>query len=186
MPERANVSSLEAMEMFRARLIVYREKAGRILDDINDEVIRTRVWLEKDCPARWNGELKRLHRDLEQRQQELFSAQMSNLQNATAVQHMAVQKARHAIREVETKLQTVRSWSRQYDHRVEPPARQAEKLRHTLSHDLGLGIAWLAELIKTIAAYTETAPSAATIPNQPQSEAPSEPAVPPTPDQPTS
>ena len=129
MPDRANVSSLEAMETFRARLIVYREKAGRVLDEIHDEVIRTRVWLEKDCPARWNAELKRLNRELEQRQQELFSAQISNLQDASAVQHMAVQKARRAIREVEAKLLTVRNWNRQYDHRVEPPARQAETIR---------------------------------------------------------
>jgi hypothetical protein len=170
MPDRANVSSLEAMETFRARLIVYREKAGRVLDEIHDEVIRTRVWLEKDCPARWNAELKRLNRELEQRQQELFSAQISNLQDASAVQHMAVQKARRAIREVEAKLLTVRNWNRQYDHRVEPPARQAEKLQHTLSHDLGLGIAWLAELIKSLSAYADVASSSSSATSRMQTE----------------
>jgi hypothetical protein len=178
MPERANVSSLEAMETFRARLIVYREKAGRVLDEINDQVIRTRVWLEKDCPARWQGELRRLQRELEQRQQELFSAQISNLQDASAVQHMAVQKARRAIREVEAKLLMVRQWNRQFDHRVEPAARQAEKLRHTLGHDLGLGIAWLAELIKTLGAYAEISTSPSSAAAAPQTPATTETSTP--------
>ena len=32
MPERAKVTSLEAIEDFRAKLIIYRAKAGRVLD----------------------------------------------------------------------------------------------------------------------------------------------------------
>src|SRR5690349_3997930 len=99
MPEHAKVSSLEAIENFRARLIVYREKASRILDEVNDDVIRARQFIEVERPNRLQAELKRLHRELEQRQQELFSAQISNLQEASAVQQMAVQKARRAIRE---------------------------------------------------------------------------------------
>ena len=155
MPERANISSLEAMEAFRARLIVYREKASRVLDEVNDDVIRARVKLEREYPARWDAEMRKLQRELERVQQELFSAQISNLQDASAVQHMAVQKAKRAIREVEAKQLVVRQWHRQFEHRVEPLGRQAEKLRHTLGHDLGLGVAWLAELIKTIAAYAD-------------------------------
>ena len=37
----ARVTSVEALERFRARLIVYLDKAGQTLDDITDDVSRT-------------------------------------------------------------------------------------------------------------------------------------------------
>ena len=45
---------------------------------------------------------------------------------------------------------------------IEMPARQAEKLRHFLEHDLGKAIMFLNEAIKSIAAYAELTPSAPT------------------------
>ena len=37
-----------------------REKAGRVLDEVSDEVIRTRLWLENDRPAYWENQMRRL------------------------------------------------------------------------------------------------------------------------------
>ena len=45
MPGEANVKSIDAIERFRAALLVYAAKAKPLLDDANDEVARTRVWL---------------------------------------------------------------------------------------------------------------------------------------------
>jgi hypothetical protein len=172
MPDRAKVTSLEAIENFRAKLIVYRDKARRVMDEVSDGTIRTRVWLESERPTRMEAELRRLHRELERRQQELFSAQIAVLQDASAVQQMAVVKARRAIREAEAKAQVIKQWKRQFDHQVEPLARQAEKLTHTLSHDLGLAIASLAETIKTLAEYAEMSPMTGTAPKPPEPETP--------------
>lgn len=155
MPDRAKVTSLEALEEFRARLIVYREKASRVLDEVSDHVTRTRLWLETERPAYWQNQIRRLSRELEQAQQELFSARLSGLRDSSISQQMAVQKLRRSIREAEEKTKTVKNWQRQYDARVEMPARQAEKLRHFLEHDLAKAIAFLNETIKNIAAYAE-------------------------------
>lgn len=155
MPDRAKVTSLEALEDFRARLIVYREKASRVLDEVGDEVTRTRLWLETDRPAYWQNQIRRLSRELEQAQQELFSAQLSGLRDASINQQVAVQKLRRAIHATEDKTKTVKQWQRQFDTRVEMPARQVEKLRHFLEHDLSKAVAFLTEAIKSIAAYTE-------------------------------
>lgn len=159
MPDRARVTSLEAIESFRAKLIIYREKAGRVLDEVNDEVVRTRLWLEGDRQTFWQSQIRARTRVAEQKQQELFSAQISGLTEASAVQQAAVHRARRAIRAAEEKLKLVKQWQRQFDHRVEPQARQAEKLHHTLSHDLGHAVVWLNEVIKTIAEYSELSPS---------------------------
>lgn len=164
MPDRARVTSLEAIERFRARLILYRDKAGRALDEIGEAVTRTRLWLENDAERRWEEEIRRRTRELEQRQQEAFSARLSGLRETTTAQQAAVQKARRALREAEEKLRRVRQWRRQFDHRVEPAARQVEKLRHTLGPDLGRALAWLNEVIRTLSAYAEARPPAAAPP----------------------
>ena len=158
MPERARVTSLEAIEDFRAKLIIYRDKAGRLLDEVNDDVTRTRLWLQSERPAHWQNQIRRLTHELEQRQQELFSAQLSGLRDSSYAQQAAVQKARRAVHEAEEKLKTTKQWHRQYDQRVEPLGRQVEKLRHTLGHDLGQAVAWLNEMTKTLGEYAELSP----------------------------
>jgi hypothetical protein len=178
-PDRAKITSLEALEDFRARLIVYREKASRVLDEVTDEVTRTRLWLENDRPAFWQNHIRRLGRDLEQAQQELFSAQLSGLRDTSINQQVAVQRLRRSIRSAEDKAKIVKQWQRQYDNRVEMPARQAEKLRHFLEHDLSKAVAFLNEAIKNIAAYTELslsspAPESASLPSPKADEMSSE------------
>ena len=169
MPDRARVTSLEAIETFRARLILYREKAGRVLDEISDEVIRTRLWLENDRVTHWQNEIKRRTRELEMRRQELFSARLSGLREASYVQQQAVVKAKQALREAEERLQGVKQWNRQFDQRVEPLARHVDKLRHTLGNELGVAVAWLAELLKSLSAYAES-PRAPAAPLPPRSD----------------
>ncbi len=159
MPEHAKVTSLEAIESFRAKLIVYRERAGRILDEVSDDVIRTRVWIEQDRPAYWKNQITLRTRDWEQRKQELFSAQLSGMRDASYIQQAAVRKALDGVRHAEAKHEIARTWSRQYDHRVEPLARQVEKLRHSLGHDIGEAVHFLTEATKTLAAYAELSSS---------------------------
>lgn len=176
MPERAKVTSLEAIEDFRAKLIVYRDKAARVLDEVSDEVTRVRLWLENERPAFWQNQIKQKTRELEQAQQELFSAQLSGLRDASFGQQAAVQKCRRAIRDAEERLKLVKQWQRQFDQRVESPARQVEKLRHTLSNDLGQAVFWLNEVTKTLTDYAELSPSvAATTPTTAPSETPVKP-----------
>jgi len=156
MPDRAKISSLEAIETFRARLVIFREKAGRVLDEVSEEVTRTRMWLQTDRVTFWEGQIRRRQKELEMRQQELFSAQISGMRDASFAQQQAVRRARQAIADAEAKLNIVKQWNRQYDQRVEPLGKQVEKLRHNLVHDLGNAIAFLTEVNKTIAAYAET------------------------------
>ena len=152
MADRARVTSLEALERFRAKLIIFREKASRALDEVSDEVTRTRLWLQTDRPQYWSAENRRRTRKLDQAQEELFSAQLAGLREASIVQQEAVRKARHALREGEERLRSVQMWGRQFDQRVETPARNVEKLRQVLDKDLPMAVAHLVEIEKTLAA----------------------------------
>lgn len=159
MPDNAKVTSVEAIEIFRARLVIFREKAGRVLDEVSEEVKRTRMWLQSDRITFWEGQIRRRQKDLEMKQQELFSAQISGMRDASFAQQQAVRRARQAIAEAEAKLNLVKQWNRQYDQRVEPLGKQVEKLRHNLVHDLGNAITFLTEVNKTLADYAEMTPS---------------------------
>ena len=163
MPDHAKVTSLEAIEAFRAKLVVYREKASRVLDEVSHDVTRTRLWLQQDRTTFWQGEIRRCQRELEQRQQELFTQRISIFENPADVAQAAVRKARERLREAEAKLLRVRQWERAYDQRVETPARQVEKLRHIVDKDLGAAVNYLSEAIRTLGAYAELSPSGASV-----------------------
>jgi hypothetical protein len=174
MPERAYVSSLEAIETFRSRLLVYREKAGRVLDEVMDDVLRTRMWLQDEQLTHWEGQIRRQQRELEMRQQELFSAKLSTLREVSHAQQQAVLEARRELRATTEKLEKVKRWIRQYDQRVEPMGRQVEKLRHNLVHDLGQAVAHLFEVTRTLKDYMDTGRSGPAAKGQPGFETGSE------------
>ena len=59
MPQRANVTSFEAIKTFRSNLIGYMTKARPALEEVSSEVTRTRLWLQGDRRSYWEGEARR-------------------------------------------------------------------------------------------------------------------------------
>ena len=155
MPERAKVSSVETLESFRISLIIYLEKARGVLDQISDEVMRTRLWLHEDRRTHWENEVRRHAKALAEKQRELFSAKLSNLREARQAEQLAVVKTKRALNEAEDRLQLVKQWSRQYDGRVEPLAKEVDKLRDVLASHMGKAVAYLTQVTRTLGDYTE-------------------------------
>jgi hypothetical protein len=159
MPEqRAHVTSVEALESFRTSLILYVSKARPTVEEVSAEVLRTRLWLENEQRMHWESQVRRRAKALEQAEQALSSARMSNLGDASSTERMAVRKARQALEEAEAKLKLLKYWSREFDGRVEPLVKQLEKLHTVLSNDMLQANAYLAQAINTLAAYAEMGP----------------------------
>src|SRR4029078_12104401 len=97
-PERAHVNSSEAIERFRARLIVYRDKVKPLLADAADEVSRTRERL-LDRRRFWEFEVRRRQRELAAARQALFSAKFSTLREVKTAEQQAVHHAEKALEE---------------------------------------------------------------------------------------
>jgi chromosome segregation ATPase len=161
MPQRAIVGSVEAIEAFRTKLIIYLSKARPALDEVSADVMRTRLWIENDQRALWEHEFRKRAKALEQAQQELFSAKLSNLSKETAVQQFTYHRARRALEEAEQKLRILKRWRRDFDNRLQPLVKQMEKLHTVLSNDMVQAIAYLAEVVKTLDAYAQVAPASA-------------------------
>src|SRR5687768_10917158 len=112
MSNQARVSSVEALDAFRANLIVFLSKSRRCLDDAGDELRRTRLWLQHDQRVHWENQVRKSRRVLEAAEQELFSAKLSDLRDNVSFQQNAVRKAKAALAHAEERLRNVKAWTR--------------------------------------------------------------------------
>jgi hypothetical protein len=157
MADRAQVTSVEAIESFRASLILYLSKARPTLEEVSNEVLRTRAWLQTDQRRYWENQERIRRRRHEEAQQELFSAMVSKLRSATAEQQRAVHQARQALDEAEDKLRMLRKWDRELENRSEPLLKLVDQLHGFLLTDMAKAVAYLAQVVKTLDAYAGVA-----------------------------
>ena len=156
MSQQAKVTSVEALDTFRAALIIFQSKARRCLDDAGDELRRTRMWLQHEQRVRWENVVRKCQRDFEAAEQELFSAKLSNLRDNISFQQNAVRKARAALVHAEEKLRHTKGWSRNFEGVADPLAKRLEGLRQFLDFDLPKGTSFLVQAARTLDAYTES------------------------------
>jgi hypothetical protein len=153
MAERAHVTSVEAIKDFRAYLIVYLSKARPALEEISSDLVRTRIWLQNDQRVYWEGQVRKKTKLLEMAQQSLYSSRISALHDAGTAEKMAVLKAKRALEEAEAKLKMVKYWTREFDNRTEPLAKQLDKLQTLFTQDMVQAAAHLAKTVNTLDAY---------------------------------
>jgi hypothetical protein len=158
MAEQVKVTSIDALEAFRANLIVFLTAAHRSVDEVRDEVRRTRQWIQTDQRVHWEGQARKWRRALAQAEQELISAKLSALRDSTTMQENAVLKAKRALSEAEEKLRVVKIWNRDFDGRSDPLIKRLESLRQFLDFDMPKAISYLVQAQRTLEAYAESAP----------------------------
>jgi hypothetical protein len=158
MPQRAQITSIEALQEFRATLIVYLSKARPTLEEVSADALRTRLWLENEQRTHWENEVRRRHKLLEQAQAELFSARLSNLRKESAAEVMAVHRCRRSLDEAQSKLLVLKRWLREYDAQAQPLLKQMEKLHTVLANDMVKAVAYLAQAVDTLDAYAGVPP----------------------------
>ena len=151
----ANVTNIEALERFRSSLVLFLERAGFVLDEVSEEVKRTRIWLQTEQSMKLGHEMKRRQRELEQLEQEMFTARLSDLAQKKTGMQMQINKKRREILELEGKIRAVNGWLRNFDYVVETEARKAEKLRQQIDIEMARAVTSLTESVKQLRAYSE-------------------------------
>lgn len=155
MSEQAKISSIDALESFRADLIQYIAKARVALEDMEGDVRRTQTWLDTDRKQHWERELKSWMKKLHQAEQELYSANLTSPRASHAFQKMAVLKARRKVEEAEHKIRVVKKWRDSFETRATPLLRQLDPMFHLVGQQLPKGVHSLGESIKALQAYAE-------------------------------
>ncbi|MES2568725.1 MAG: hypothetical protein V4710_01570 [Verrucomicrobiota bacterium] len=174
MADQAKITSIDALEAFRSSLIIFLNKAHGSVDSVNDEVRRTRSWLQSEQRLHWENQIRRWRRALDQAQQELMSARLSGLRDSTSSQEAAVLKAKRGLAESEEKLRSVKIWCRDFEHLAGPMVKRMEGFRQFLDFDMPKALAYLVQAQRTLQAYSETAaPGNSPAPSQPAEPPPS-------------
>lgn len=158
MSDLANVKSIEAIIRFRSALIVFLEKARVTIDDVNDDVKKTRYWLEHDRVPYWKQQIKKRTRKLDEAKHELFTARLSDFTEDTMLQQMAVNRAKRKLYDAMEKLKVVKHWIREFDSVVMPVAKQLVKIDSLLVARMPKGVAHLEETVKLLDAYSAVNP----------------------------
>jgi chromosome segregation ATPase len=168
MSNQAKVTSTEALESFRAHLIVFATKAKLALDASGEEVRRTRQWLQHDQRSHFEGEHRRKTKQLEQAQQELMSIRLgadAHQQSALMSRQMAVAKAQRELAEIEGKLRKLKAWAQNFDASSEPVVKRMEHLRQSLNQ-MPKAVAYLVGIQRALNAYTESGGPVAGVPTE--------------------
>ena len=155
MADKAKITSIHALEKFRSALIKYVEKGKASVDEVTSEVQRTKFWLQYDQTSYWRGEHKRRGLFWQEKQQELFSAEISQFSDSSTVQRWAFEEAKRSVDEAEQKVRTVKEWGRRYESIVLPVSKKVDKLSNILDTDMANAIRYLNEVIKALSAYAE-------------------------------
>ncbi|HXD01476.1 MAG TPA: hypothetical protein VN048_19225 [Verrucomicrobiae bacterium] len=155
MSQRAKITSVEAIQAFRTKLLIYLSKARPALEEASSEVMRVRVWMEMEKRPYWMKQFLVRSQRLEEAESVLFAARLSSVGKVSAAQQGAVQKARAAVTEAEEKLRGLGRWQRDYEKSTGPLLKQLEKLDNLLALDIPNAVAYLNEAIDTLQKYAD-------------------------------
>ena len=159
MATQAQITSVEAIELFRAALITFLSHARPALEEISSEVMRSRAWIQHDQRRLWENELRQRNKKLEQAKQELMTARLSTFNESTSLHQMAVRRAQHAVLLAEEKLKSLKHWDRELENRSAPLLKEVEHLHGYLVGELPRAIAQLSQIVRTLDAYTDVGTS---------------------------
>lgn len=160
MSQSAKVTSIDTLESFRANLVVYMAKAGRVLDDVTDDIARTKVWLQTDRVMYWKKEVRQRQKVLDQANAELMTERLADNREAIQARRIAVRKAKDKVQEAEERLARVKYWIRHYESAVEAKTKVVHQMRHFLDYDLKKALAYLEGTSKSLIEYAEIRPAA--------------------------
>jgi hypothetical protein len=156
MAESAQVTSVDAIEAFRASMVLFLSKARPALQQVSAEVLRTRIWVQTTQRQHWEHQLRLRYRKLEEAREALFNARISQFQQSTVLENMAVQRAQRAVAEAEEKLALLKKWGNDFENRADPLVKQLEQFHGYLATEFADGVVLLAQLIKSLDAYTHS------------------------------
>jgi hypothetical protein len=160
MADQAQVTSVDAIEAFRASLVLYLSKAKPAVEQVGAEMMRTRVWVQSTQRQYWENQMRLRKRKLEEAQGQLFNARISQFQQSTLLETMAVQRAQRAVTEAEGKLALLKKWSLDIETRADPLVKQLDQFHSFLLIELNQAVAYLGQIVKTLDAYTDSVPTA--------------------------
>lgn len=157
MKDAARITSVDALNRFKAALAEFTDNARLALRNADGDVSRLRWWVEREQAEHWKRQLKVRQRKLAEAKSELYRAklQSSDSRASTVIERKAVERAEHAIREAEHKLERVKYWTRTIDREMMIFRGQTSSLGGMLERDMPKAIARLNRMMDALEKYVK-------------------------------
>lgn len=159
---RAHVSSIDSIRTFKAAVLTFAEEVGNALHEVNSDVARTLVWLEKDQKAHWERQVRIRSELVARAKSELYRKQMTSSSKegkpSTVDEVRALKKAEARLDESHQKIRAIKRWSTQMQREMIVYRGQSASLAGAVHRDLPQAIMVLDKIVDNLESYLAMAP----------------------------
>ena len=157
MAGQAQITSVEAIESFRAKLIVFLTQTRPVLDEAASEVSRTRLWLQNEQREFWEHELRVRAPAAGGGQTGIVQRPAFPVSRFHRPATHGRATAKRAVQEAEEQMLALKKWDRELENRAAPLMKQTEQLQGFLATDMARAVAYLDQALKALEAYRSVA-----------------------------
>jgi hypothetical protein len=157
MAERANVSDLDSIRLFRAQLVKFVETANTAVTESDGEIVRKMSWLSHEQTAYWTQQVRKWTEAVSKaidavRQKRIFKDSTGRPQS-TVDEEKQLKICKQRLLEAETKLENTRRAAQQLqrDHLLYRGG--VQRLMTMLASDMPAALAMLDRVVMQIEAY---------------------------------
>lgn len=157
MPNQANVNSFDALEAFRAALLVFAKQSDEGLTECETEMRRLLEWLEHDRPGYWKERVRLAHDAAHKAKGDLHRCLMYpvgvNERPACTEERAALKQAEAHLAYCREKQERLRHWVREVRHELHTYEGRTTRLREVIEHDAPKAAAAIAKMLATLEEY---------------------------------
>ncbi len=160
----ARVTSIEAVREFKAALLTFEQEATASLESIQLLLHRVVGWVEHDCPAYWDSQVKRAFDKVAETRTQLATCQMRTVAGrhpACIEEKQAYDKAQRRLEYCQGMVLQVKHWNVKIRHEADEYRGRTAGLTRCVANDLPSMAALIERTATALEAYAEisTAPS---------------------------
>jgi hypothetical protein len=157
MSPRANVRSLDAIRYFRPAVVRFDDDVKAALTGLRTELNRTIQWLDHDCPAYWQQQIRNGFDRVAEARTQLSRRQMMTVAGRhpdCIDEKKALSRAKERLELAQEKLRVCRQWSIKAHRAADEYSSRIGRAEQTLSQGVPRMMAILERIVLALEEYT--------------------------------
>lgn len=153
----AHITSLDSLTILRAALVKFKEESEIALTEVECEVERTHVWLEREQVSHWQRQHKRrtelVARARSDVERKLMQPTVDGGKPSTIDEVRALKRAQAAVEEAEQKIRAVKHWSQALAREMVVYKGQSGPLAGATHRDVPQAVALVDRMLEALEGY---------------------------------
>jgi hypothetical protein len=159
MSPRANVRSLDAIRYFRPAVIRFEDDVAAALTGLRTELNRTLQWLDHDCPAYWQQQVRSGFDNVAEARTQLARRQMMTVAGRhpdCIDEKKALGRAKQHLELAQEKLRLCRQWSIKAHRAADEYNSRIGRVEQSMSQNLPRMKVILEKIVEALESYSAT------------------------------